>query len=78
MSVANKFRQTITKALSLSDIEGAGDTDEAITRDSIIAKSVNLFTKFAQSSQHNSPNGNAGLVRRHKTLLVIDGKENDW
>lgn len=76
MSVANRFRQTITKALSLTDIEGDVEKEEPVTRDSILTKSVNLFSKLAQNSQH-SPN-NQGVDRRHKTLLVIDAKENDW
>eukprot|EP00111_Clytia_hemisphaerica_P004942 TCONS_00014199-protein len=84
MSVANRFRQSITKALSLTDIddENAGQTQQnnKITSESIIAKSVNLFSKFTHSS-NNSVNNIGGVrdERRQKTLLVIDGnKEHEW
>ena len=88
MSVANRFRQSITKALSLTDIDDDGSNDGhrhnpntnttngKITSESIIAKSVNLFSKFTSSS--NSSVNSSG-ERRQKTLLVVDGnKEHDW
>ena len=83
MSVANRFRQSITKALSLTDIddENAGQTQQnnKITSESIIAKSVNLFSKFTHSSNNSVNNIGHGNERRQKTLLVIDGnKEHEW
>jgi len=89
MSVANRFRQSITKALSLTDINDDDRLDDSqsnhhnnttnpkYTSESIITKSVNLFSKFASSSNSNV-NSSVG-DRRQKTLLVVDGnKEHDW
>ena len=67
--VATRFRQSISRALSISDIEDSDMSDEQ----SILGKSVNFFAKFAQNNNtHHQPE------RRHKTLLVIDSRENDW
>ena len=87
MSVANRFRQSITKALSLNDIDGDSNdetttqTPKVTTSESIIAKSVNLFSKFTHNNNSNS-NGRVNSnksERRQKTLLVVDSnREHEW
>ena len=86
MSVANRFRQSITKALSLTDIDDdsnseTSQTPKVTTSESIIAKSVNLFSKFTHNNNSNS-NGRINSnksERRQKTLLVVDSnREHEW
>lgn len=86
MSVANRFRQSITKALSLTDIDDDSNSDtkaqspKVTTSESIIAKSVNLFSKFTHNNNNSNGRVNSNKSeRRQKTLLVVDSnRENEW
>lgn len=68
--VATRFRQSLSKALSLDKIEQT--EDEGMNGDSLLGKSVNFFSKLANNNTATS------AERRSKTLLVIDSRENNW
>ena len=70
--VMDKFRM-LSRALSVSD-----DEKDIINRSDTMQSSkstgLSFFSKLGVSNS-NSSNQND---RKHKTLLVIDTKENDW